>query len=154
MNVLSMPDVPKPASMGATGHRQGRGKRVALSYLGQRPEKRIQHTVGFRPFFNLPHDFKGAHMSRFIEALNEFGERSLWRSCRKSGKDQRKAPCQERSHECRISVFCGKDCARHGNPWPHVTASFMSGALAESFDLIVGVEVPRNDCLSVFQGDL
>ena len=32
--------------------------------------KGLQHTVGiFDLFVNLPHDFKGTHMSRFIEVL-------------------------------------------------------------------------------------
>jgi len=33
----------------------------------------IQHTVGiFNMYVNLPHHFKGTHMSRFIEVLNEY----------------------------------------------------------------------------------
>jgi len=34
--------------------------------------KGIQHTIGsFNMYVNLPHQFKGTHMSRFIELLNE-----------------------------------------------------------------------------------
>jgi GTP cyclohydrolase I len=34
---------------------------------------RVQHTVGtVNMFVNLPHHFKGTHMSRFIEILNEY----------------------------------------------------------------------------------
>ena len=35
--------------------------------------KGLQHTVGlFDLFVNLPQEFKGTHMSRFIEVLNEY----------------------------------------------------------------------------------
>jgi len=34
---------------------------------------KIQHTVGrVNLYVNLPHQFKGTHMSRFIEILNEY----------------------------------------------------------------------------------
>src|SRR5512146_362912 len=34
---------------------------------------RVQHTVGrVNMYVNLPHQFKGTHMSRFIEILNEY----------------------------------------------------------------------------------
>ena len=34
---------------------------------------RVQHTVGkINMYVNLPHHFKGTHMSRFIEILNEY----------------------------------------------------------------------------------
>jgi GTP cyclohydrolase I len=34
---------------------------------------KIQHTVGrVNMYVNLPHQFKGTHMSRFIEILNEY----------------------------------------------------------------------------------
>jgi GTP cyclohydrolase IB len=36
-------------------------------------QNRVQHTVGkVNMYVNLPHQFKGTHMSRFIEILNEY----------------------------------------------------------------------------------
>jgi GTP cyclohydrolase I len=35
--------------------------------------KGLQHTIAtIDMYVNLPHHFKGTHMSRFVEALNEF----------------------------------------------------------------------------------
>jgi GTP cyclohydrolase IB len=51
--------------------------RYPLSLLDR--AKGTQHTIGaFNMYVNLPHQFKGTHMSRFIEVLNEYrGEISI-----------------------------------------------------------------------------
>jgi len=51
--------------------------RYPISLLDRAKGK--QHTVGtFNMYVNLPHQFKGTHMSRFVEVLNEYrGEISI-----------------------------------------------------------------------------
>jgi len=45
--------------------------RYPITVLDKR--NRVQHTVGnMNMYVNLPHQFKGTHMSRFIEILNEY----------------------------------------------------------------------------------
>ena len=58
-------------------------RRVAINKVGVKKirypitvldkKHKVQHTVGtVNMFVNLPHHFKGTHMSRFIEILNEY----------------------------------------------------------------------------------
>jgi GTP cyclohydrolase I len=48
-----------------------RGLRYPITVMDK--ERGFQHTVGtFKLFVNLPHRFKGTHMSRFLELLNKY----------------------------------------------------------------------------------
>jgi GTP cyclohydrolase FolE2 len=43
----------------------------------------VQHTIAtFNMYVGLPHNFKGTHMSRFVEILNARGARSRSRASR------------------------------------------------------------------------
>jgi GTP cyclohydrolase I len=44
-------------------------------------ERTLQNTVAtIGMYVDLPHEFKGTHMSRFIEVLNSHGTSSTWRT--------------------------------------------------------------------------
>ena len=79
MKLLHIPDVQnQPDERKIPIDKVGvKGLRYPISVKDR--SKQLQHTVGtFDLFVNLPHDFKGTHMSRFIEVLNEFrGEISM-----------------------------------------------------------------------------
>jgi GTP cyclohydrolase IB len=107
-------------------------------------QKAYQHTVGlFDLFVSLPHLFKGTHMSRFIEVLNEFrGEISMERFQEILEKTKAKLQAQSAHMNVEFPYFIDKMAPVTGTPGLMSYTCFMRGALADRFDLIVGVEVP------------
>jgi GTP cyclohydrolase IB len=103
-----------------------------------------QHTVGlFDLFVNLPHDFKGTHMSRFIEVLNEFrGEISMERFPEILEKIKNKLHAMSAHMNVEFPYFMEKKAPVTKTPGLMSYTCFMRGSLSERFDLIVGVEVP------------
>lgn len=106
--------------------------------------KGFQHTVGlFDLFVNLPHDFKGAHMSRFIEVLNEYrGEISMGRFRDILEKIKNKLQAKSAHMNVEFPYFMEKSAPVTGTPGLMSYQCFMRGSLSDHFDLIVGVEVP------------
>jgi GTP cyclohydrolase IB len=107
-------------------------------------QKGYQHTVGlFDLFVSLPHLFKGTHMSRFIEVLNEFrGEISMEKFQEILEKTKAKLQAQSAHMNVEFPYFIDKMAPVTGTPGLMSYTCFMRGALADRFDLIVGVEVP------------
>lgn len=144
MNYVSLPDIQNLADerkipIDKVGVK---GLRYPISVKDR--QKGLQHTVGlFDLFVNLPHDFKGTHMSRFIEVLNEFrGEISM----EKFSDVLEKIKCKLNAKSAHMNVefpyFIEKNAPITGTPGLMSYTCFMRGSLAERFDLIVGVEVP------------
>jgi GTP cyclohydrolase I len=106
--------------------------------------KGLQHTVGiFDLFVNLPHEFKGTHMSRFIEVLNEFrGEISMEKFQEILEKIKWKLQAKSAHMNVEFPYFMEKTAPITGTPGLMSYTCFMRGSLAQSFDMIVGVEVP------------
>jgi GTP cyclohydrolase IB len=106
--------------------------------------KCLQHTVGlFDLFVNLPHDFKGAHMSRFIEVLNEFrGEISMEKFQFILEKIKNKLHAKSAHMNVEFPYFIEKSAPVTLTPGLMSYTCFMRGSLSERFDLIVGVDVP------------
>jgi GTP cyclohydrolase I len=107
-------------------------------------QKGLQHTIGlFDLFVNLPHEFKGTHMSRFIEVLNEYrGEISMHKFQEILQKVKEKLTAQSAHMNVEFPYFMQKSAPMTGTPGLMSYTCFMRGSLAERFDLIVGVEVP------------
>jgi GTP cyclohydrolase I len=106
--------------------------------------KGLQHTVGlFDLFVNLPHNFKGTHMSRFIEVLNEFrGEISMEKFEDILEKIKKKLNAKSAHMNVEFPYFIEKNAPVTATPGLMSYTCFMRGALSDRFDLIVGVEVP------------
>jgi len=104
----------------------------------------FQHTVGlFDLFVNLPHDFKGTHMSRFIEVLNEFrGEVSMEKFQEILEKTKKKLHARSAHMNVEFPYFVEKSAPITNTHGLMSYTCFMRGSLADRFDLIVGVEVP------------
>ena len=121
-----------------------KGLRYPISVKDRTRE--LQHTVGlFDLFVNLPHDFKGTHMSRFIEALNEFrGEISMEKFQQILEKIKNKLQARSAHMNVEFPYFMEKTAPITATPGLMSYTCFMRGSLAERFDLIVGVEVPVN----------
>lgn len=107
-------------------------------------EKDLQHTVGlFDLFVNLPHEFKGTHMSRFIEVLNEFrGEISMENFRPILEKIKARLNAQSAHMNVEFPYFIEKTAPITRTLGLMCYTCFMRGSLATRFDLIVGVEVP------------
>jgi len=107
-------------------------------------DKGFQHTVGlFDLFVNLPHNFKGTHMSRFIEVLNEFrGEISMEKFEEVLDKIKKKLDAKSAHMNVEFPYFVEKNAPITSTPGLMSYTCFMRGSLADHFDLIVGVEVP------------
>jgi GTP cyclohydrolase IB len=106
--------------------------------------KGLQHTVGiFDLFVNLPHEFKGTHMSRFIEVLNEFrGEISMEKFQEILEKIKWKLQAKSAHMNVEFPYFMEKTAPITQTPGLMSYTCFMRGSLAQSLDMIVGVEVP------------
>jgi GTP cyclohydrolase IB len=93
-------------------------------------------------YVSLPHQFKGTHMSRFIEILNRFHGRfnlKMFRSILEEMKTRLEA---EAAHlEMAFPYFC-TITSRCGAPGLERYDCRLHGSLASDFDLMVEVEVP------------
>ncbi len=74
----------------------------------------IQHVnATINMYVNLPHHFKGTHMSRFVEVLNEFrGQINIKTYQVDPRGDKGQARCGIRPHGNRVPVFHREDGAR------------------------------------------
>ncbi|MEJ2716176.1 MAG: GTP cyclohydrolase FolE2 [Deltaproteobacteria bacterium] len=142
--MCSMPDIQSmPDSRNIPIDKVGvKGLRYPISVKDR--EKGFQHTVGvFDLFVNLPHDFKGTHMSRFIEVLNEFrGQVSMDKFQNILEKIKTKLDAESAHMNVEFPYFIEKSAPMTGTPGLMSYTCFMRGSLADRFDLIVGVEVP------------
>ncbi len=144
VNIVSIPDVQSsPDDRNIPIDKVGvKGLRYPICVKDK--QKGLQHTVGlFDLFVSLPHDFKGTHMSRFIEVLNEFrGEISMekFQDILEKIKDKLQAKSAHMNVE--FPYFINKQAPITKTPGLMSYTCFMRGALAQRFDLIVGVEVP------------
>ena len=119
-----------------------RGLRYPISVKDRK--KCLQHTVGlFDLFVNLPKEFKGTHMSRFIEVLNEYrGEISMQKFQEVLQKIKDKLHAKSAHMNVEFPYFVEKNAPVTNTPGIMSYTCFMRGSLAERSDLIIGLEVP------------
>lgn len=93
-------------------------------------------------YVNLPHQFKGTHMSRFIEILNRFHGRFNLKIFRSILEEMKTRLDAEAAHlEMAFPYFCTIK-SRNGAPGLERYDCRLHGSLAGDFDLRVEVEVP------------
>ncbi|NLX19702.1 MAG: GTP cyclohydrolase I FolE2 [Desulfobulbus sp.] len=93
-------------------------------------------------YVNLPHCFKGTHMSRFIEILNRFHGKfnlKMFRSILEEMKNRLEA--EEAHLEMAFPYFCTTGSIP-ASPGAERYDCRLHGSLASDFDLVVEVEVP------------
>src|ERR1017187_7615994 len=82
------------------------GLRYPIVVLDRDHQK--QHTVAvLKMSVNLPHEFKGTHMSRFIEVLNEHRGEITMRTVGCPSRSPKETRCGECAHSSRLPVFLG-----------------------------------------------
>ncbi len=108
-------------------------------------EKRVQRTVAtVNMYVNLPHSFKGTHMSRFVEILNRFhGEFNL-QVFHLILQEMKKRLEAEAAHlEIEFPYFLQKKYT-DGEIGTDKYTCRMHGSLQEDDDLVLEVDVPIN----------
>ncbi|EKD38810.1 MAG: hypothetical protein ACD_75C00601G0002 [uncultured bacterium] len=102
-----------------------------------------QHTVAtVNMYVNLPHRFKGTHMSRFVEILNEFhGEIDIKSFHVVLGKMKDRLEAEASHLEIDFPYFLQKVRNGEAGHLAHYRCQ-MHGSLAQDDDLKISVEVP------------
>jgi len=107
-------------------------------------EKRIQETVAtVNMYVNLPHRFKGTHMSRFIEILNRFRGEINFSSFHLILLEMKERLHAEAAHvEIEFPYFLQRDDTFGSLPATRRFECKMHGSLQEADDLVLEITVP------------
>lgn len=106
--------------------------------------RKFQHTVArINMFVDLPHHFKGTHMSRFIELLNAYREEIGIDKLEAMLADMKKKLGAETAHlEMEFPYFVEKRApVSRARSLMEYTCSF-SATLSDRFDFVLGIQVP------------
>lgn len=119
------------------------GLRYPIVVLDQAHEK--QHTVAsITMSVNLPHHFKGTHMSRFVEVLNHHHGEITMRTLPKLLKDLReKLDAESARVELSFPYFLERKAPQsHAKGLMDFECQFVGEAKGNDVDFILGVKVP------------
>ncbi|MCD6117984.1 GTP cyclohydrolase I FolE2 [bacterium] len=105
---------------------------------------KVQHTVGsINMYVSLPHNFRGTHMSRFIEILNEYHRNLHIDTVEHIMHNMKEKLNAEEAHmEVRFPYFIEKKAPASGALGLMEYNCSYIGTLKEKKDFIVGVKVP------------
>ncbi|OAQ21037.1 GTP cyclohydrolase FolE2 [Thermosulfurimonas dismutans] len=120
-----------------------KGIRYPVSVLDKR--RGVQHTVAeINMYVDLPREFKGTHMSRFIEILNEFREEIYIKNIPFILDRMREKLSAKVAHlEISFPYFLKKEAPVTQAPSLMEYQCFISGAKSEEeLDIVLGVRVP------------
>jgi len=107
-------------------------------------KKKFQHTVArINMYVDLPHHFKGTHMSRFIEILNSYREEIALDKLEIMLADMKKKLGASTAHlEMEFPYFIEKKApVSRARSLMEYTCSF-AATLSEGFDFVLGIRIP------------
>jgi GTP cyclohydrolase I len=107
-------------------------------------KKKFQHTIArINMYVDLPHQFKGTHMSRFIEILNSYREEiALDKLEIMLGEMKKKLGATTAHLEMEFPYFIEKKApVSRARSLMEYTCSF-AATLAEDFDFVLGIRIP------------
>ena len=106
--------------------------------------KKLQRTVAnFNMFVNLPHRFKGAHMSRFIEILNQFHGEFDIKNLRLILEEMKSRLDAESAHlEIEFPYFVKQKMSHANAIGIGEYQCKMHGVLDENYELVLQISVP------------
>lgn len=95
-------------------------------------------------YVNLPHQYKGTHMSRFIEILSEYREEISPQSLSYILEEMKRRLCAESAHmELTFPYFIEKTApVSHVASLMEYTCTFVGAVNGDGLDIVVGVNVP------------
>ena len=105
---------------------------------------KVQHTVGsINMYVNLPHRFRGTHMSRFVEILNEHHRELHIDTISNILKMMKKRlHAEEANMDVSFPYFIEKSAPVSNSKSLMEYHCFYNGTLTDKEDFILGVEVP------------
>ena len=147
--------VPGPRSLPLTDVQKTRDRRnIPINKVGVKDisypivvmdkNRTFQHTVArVNMYVDLPHHFKGTHMSRFIEILNTYREKIALDKLEVILERMKEKLGASRAHlEVEFPYFIEKTApVSRAKSLMEYTCQF-SASLAEDFDFILGISVP------------
>jgi len=107
-------------------------------------KKKFQHTIArINMYVDLPHQFKGTHMSRFVEILNSYREEIALDKLEVMLAEMKKKLGATTAHlEMEFPYFIEKKApVSKAKSLMEYTCSF-AATLAEDFDFVLGITVP------------
>ena len=107
--------------------------------------KEHQQTVAaINMYVDLPHQYKGTHMSRFIEILNHHSHNINLKNLRGLLEDMKKRLEASRAHiEISFPYFIAKQApVSHANALMEYQVTYLAGLDENGLDLIVKIKVP------------
>ena len=106
--------------------------------------KKLQRTVAnFNMFVNLPHRFKGTHMSRFIEILNQFHGEFDIKNLRLILEEMKSRLNAESAHlEIEFPYFVKQKMSHANAIGIGEYQCKMQGVLSENYELVLQISVP------------
>lgn len=106
--------------------------------------KKLQRTVAnFNMFVNLPHRFKGTHMSRFIEILNQFHGEFDIKNLRLILEEMKNRLEAESAHlEIEFPYFVKQKMAHANAIGIAEYQCIMHGVLDDNYELVLQISVP------------
>ena len=118
-------------------------KNISYPIIVLDKERKTQQTVArVNMYVNLPHRFKGTHMSRFVEILNRFHGKFNLRSFHLILEEMKDRLEAEAAHlEIAFPYFL-HNRPQAPNPGMERYECRLHGSLAERLDLVVEVDVP------------
>ncbi len=131
-----------------TDHRRINIKKVGVKTISypvtvlDKAKKRQNTIATVNMYVNLPHRFKGTHMSRFVEVLNQFhGEISLKSFHQILGRMKERLDAEASHLEMSFSYFLAKERQPESLNVCHYLCSFL-GSFEQQPDVQLKVEVP------------
>ena len=118
-------------------------KNISYPIIVLDKERKTQQTVArVNMYVNLPHRFKGTHMSRFVEILNRFHGKFNLRTFHLVLEEMKDRLEAEAAHlEIAFPYFL-HNRPQAPNPGMERYECRLHGSLAERLDLVVEVDVP------------
>lgn len=107
-------------------------------------KKKFQHTIArINMYVDLPHQFKGTHMSRFVEILNSYREEIALDKLEIMLAEMKKKLGASTAHlEMEFPYFIEKKApVSKAKSLMEYTCSF-AATLAEEFDFVLGIRIP------------
>ncbi len=107
-------------------------------------EKGTQHTVAsINMYVNLPHQFKGTHMSRFIEILNQYRREINVKTFGRILSEMKERLDAEEAHlEVDFPYFIEKKAPVTGTPGLMEYGCGLHGTLSDRLDMVLVARVP------------
>ncbi|MFT5698198.1 MAG: GTP cyclohydrolase I [Desulforhopalus sp.] len=117
-------------------------KKVPYPITVKDKAQKIQHTIAIANLYvNLPHKFKGTHMSRFVEILNEFhGEITIKRFSSILAKMKERLDAEASHLELEFPYFL--KCEKNGRNYIAHYQCAMHGSLLDEEEFTLTIDVP------------